>query len=85
MSKKEGSVDEPTNVINSPFFGALENLETVPYLNNDGDAVQDILSEFEKNTRGLRMGLITKDSADASNVLDVDFSGNNGVENSPET
>jgi hypothetical protein len=74
MSKKEGNIENPTNVVGSPFFGLMEDTETVPYLNNDSDMVQDILTEVEKNTKGLQMGLMAKNSVSVGNIIDIDFS-----------
>jgi hypothetical protein len=74
MSKKEGSIDDLDNVVSHPFFSLpTSNTEEVPYLNNDSDLVQDVLSEAEKNTIELQMKFMAKNSIDDSNLLNVDF------------
>lgn len=53
-------------------FDVGRNLETVPYLNNEGDLVQDMLVELETSTLDLQADLFSENDA---NVLEVDFSG----------
>jgi hypothetical protein len=83
MSKKEGN---PDNVIFPATFVAPENFEVVPYLNNEGDGMQDGLNEVEKNTRELKRELLARNSMLGSgNVIsDLDFSRGRGTRNVPE-
>lgn len=55
-------------------FGGFSNFEEVPYLNNDGDFIQDIVKEIEKQTEDLQNEFISQDN---SNVVSIDFSKNN--------
>ena len=55
-------------------FGGFSNFEEVPYLNNDGDIIQDIVKEIEKQTEDLQNEFISQDN---SNVVSIDFSKNN--------
>lgn len=55
-------------------FGGFDNFEEVPYLNNDGDFIQDIVKEIEKQTEDLQNEFISQDN---SNVVSIDFSKNN--------
>ena len=60
-----------TDTIN---FKTFSNFEEVPYLNNDGDIIQDIVKEIEKQTEDLQNEFISQDN---SNVVNIDFSKNN--------
>lgn len=60
-----------TDAIN---FKTFSNFEEVPYLNNDGDIIQDIVKEIEKQTEDLQNEFISQDN---SNVVSIDFSKNN--------
>ena len=60
-----------TDTIN---FKTFSNFEEVPYLNNDGDIIQDIVKEIEKQTEDLQNEFISQDN---SNVVSIDFSKNN--------
>lgn len=55
-------------------FKTFDNFEEVPYLNNDGDIIQDIVKEIEKQTEDLQNEFISQDN---SNVVSIDFSKNN--------
>lgn len=55
-------------------FKTFSNFEEVPYLNNDGDIIQDIVKEIEKQTEDLQNEFISQDN---SNVVSIDFSKNN--------
>lgn len=52
-------------------FSFADNLEVVPYLNNDSDSIQDKLEEVEKNTKSIQENLV---SVDEKNVEFIDFS-----------
>ncbi|MDR2778307.1 MAG: hypothetical protein LBB13_02275 [Rickettsiales bacterium] len=70
MSKER----EEKNIINlSGLMLSDENydIEAVPYLNNNGDEMQDILSEVENNTKNLRKDFVPKGSR--SNVIKINF------------
>lgn len=67
MSKKEENV---LNLQNQEKFKIDENLETVPYLNNNSDLVQDMLNEVESNTTNLQTSFFSKDN---ENVIDILF------------
>lgn len=41
-------------------FSFLDNLEAVPYLNNNSDSIQDELDEIEKNTKNIQNNLIAE-------------------------
>ncbi|MBO4956368.1 MAG: hypothetical protein J6C50_00835 [Rickettsiales bacterium] len=60
-----------TDTIN---FKTFSNFEEVPYLNSDGDIIQDIVKEIEKQTEDLQNEFISQDN---SNVVSIDFSKNN--------
>ena len=55
-------------------FGGFDNFEEVPYLNNDGDFIQDIVKEIEKQTEELQNEFISQDN---SNIVSIDFRKNN--------
>ncbi|MDR3079281.1 MAG: hypothetical protein LBU15_04590 [Rickettsiales bacterium] len=75
MSKKEEDSNEPSNVISPRIFGIPDNTEAVPYLNNNCDGMQDMLSEVEKNTLGLQKDFMARESSQGEgNVVGVDFS-----------
>ena len=67
MSKNEENI---YNLSKKSDFEQPKNIETVPYLNNDGDNLQDILNIVENNTNDLQMQLITDNN---ENVINVDF------------
>ena len=54
------------------FFSKNRNdNEEVPYMNNDGDLLQDSVKEVKKLTEDIQKSIISKD-----NVVKVDFSKN---------
>lgn len=67
MSKEEGNI---LNLQNKEKFKIDENLETVPYLNNNSDLVQDILNEVESNTTNLQTNFFSNDN---ENIIDINF------------
>ncbi|MDR2077817.1 MAG: hypothetical protein LBP39_02520 [Rickettsiales bacterium] len=74
MFKKEGK----DNIINLSKFISIDeddNIEAVPHLNNNGDEMQDILSEVENNTRNLRKDFIP--GINGKNVIKINFNRNN--------
>lgn len=67
MSKEEENI---LDLKNKEKFKIDENLETVPYLNNNSDSVQDILNELESNTTNLQTSFFSKDN---ENIIDINF------------
>lgn len=53
------------------FSKNREDNEEVPYMNNDGDLLQDSVKEVKKLTENIQKSIISKD-----NVVKVDFSKN---------
>ena len=53
------------------FSKNREDNEEVPYMNNDGDLLQDSVKEDKKLTENIQKSIISKD-----NVFKVDFSKN---------
>lgn len=51
------------------FNPIVDYSEEVPYMNNDGDIVQDSIKEIKKLTERLQDDFLSKD-----NVVNVDFS-----------
>ena len=51
------------------FSKNREDNEEVPYMNNDGDILQDSVKEIKKLTEDIQKNIISKD-----NVVKVDFS-----------
>lgn len=54
-------------------FELADNLEEVPYNNNDGDLIQDSLKEIEKQTKNLQNEFISQNN---NNVVNIDFKKN---------
>lgn len=67
MSKEEENI---LDLKNKEKFKIDENLETVPYLNNNSDSVQDILNKLESNTTNLQTSFFSKDN---ENIIDINF------------
>ena len=65
--KKEGNI---FNLNQRDYFEQSDNVEAVPYLNNNGDGLQDILNVVESNTADLQMQL---NSSNDENVVEVSF------------
>ncbi len=55
------------------FSKNREDNEEVPYMNNDGDLLQDSVKEVKKLTENIQKSIVSKD-----NVVKVDFSKNAG-------
>jgi hypothetical protein len=55
-------------------FNNFQNLEEVPYLNNDGDIVQDMLKKIEKNTETIQDMFISNSE---NKVIDINFKNDN--------
>lgn len=53
------------------FSKNTEDNEEVPYMNNDGDILQDSVKEIKKLTEDIQKDIISK-----NNVVEVDFSKN---------
>ena len=51
-------------------FEQVDNIEVVPYLNNNGDSLQDILDIVEDNTNDLQKQLISNNN---ENVFEIEF------------
>lgn len=51
-------------------FEQADNIEVVPYLNNNGDSLQDILDIVEDNTNDLQKQLISNNN---ENVFEIEF------------
>lgn len=60
------------NLSQKDRFRQANNVEVVPYLNNNGDGLQDILNVVENNTNDLQMQLISDNN---DNVVEVSFGG----------
>lgn len=60
------------NLSQKDHFIQANNAEVVPYLNNNGDGLQDILNVAENNTNDLQMQLISDNN---DNVVEVSFGG----------
>jgi hypothetical protein len=50
----------------------LDRIEVVPYLNNDGDEMQDILLEIEFNTECLKNSFMSNNE---NNLIKINFRG----------
>lgn len=53
------------------FSKNREDNEEVPYMNNDGDILQDSMKEVKKLTEDIQKNIISK-----NNVVKIDFSKN---------
>ena len=69
MSKEESNIIQ----INKKNFDMSFNSEEVPYLDNEGDLIQDILKEVEKNTEEIEIK-INKENSD--NICKINFKKN---------
>ena len=56
-------------------FSLPDNIEEVPYQNNDGDIIQDSLKEIEKQTKNLQNEFF---SFEDNNIISIEFGKNNG-------
>lgn len=73
MSKDKEKEEKNIYCLNKKdCFEQADNFETVPYLNNNGDGLQDILNIVENNTTDLQMQLISNNN---DNVIEVGFGG----------
>lgn len=70
MSKKE---NENILSLGKKVFESNYDVEEVPYLNNNGDTIQDMLKEVQQNTEELTQKI---DREDNNNVLQIDFTKN---------
>ena len=61
--------DDFIEMTESDFY-FVDNVEIVPYLNNNGDIIQDRLEEIEKHTKSIQEDLI---SVNEKNIEFVDF------------
>lgn len=60
--------------LNFKSYNDSNDLDVVPYFNNDGDSIQDILEEVKEQTKEL-LGDIS--SQDDKNIINIDFCKNN--------
>lgn len=60
--------------LNFKSYNDSNDLDVVPYFNNDSDSIQDILEEVKEQTKEL-LGDIS--SQDDKNIINIDFCKNN--------
>ena len=70
MSKDKEKEEENIFNLNQKDYLQMFDVEAVPYLNNNGDGIQDILDIVKDNTNDLQMQLISDND---DNVVEVDF------------
>lgn len=69
MSKKEENI---YNLKDKNYFKQVDNIEVVPYLNNNSDGLQDILNVAEDNTNEIHVQLVSDND---NNIVKIDFEG----------